>query len=310
MYIKTSKKWQNALEYSMVVLGTLIMGFSFSIFLEPNEISVGGFSALAMIINTLLAKAGITGIPTSAIYLVLNIGLYALALKTLGKRFAIKSLVGILSFSLGMQIFDMIPFNITYELLISAVFGGSIMGVGVGLVVRFGGSTGGSDMIASIVKNKRKNASLGSSIIIVDMSIIVISLFVFTNGLELLPYTIVALLFCMYITDFINDGYKEVRAFNIITTKPAEISSAVMQQLSRGCSCTVTKGMHTQSEKSIILCLISKYQTNQLKSIIKEIDPSAFVYATRVSEVMGEWNSVSETQKTETKEESLNKKQS
>ena len=309
MYIKTSKKWQSVLEFSMIVLGTLIMGFSFSIFLEPNEISVGGFSALAMIINVLLEKIGITGLPTSAVYLVLNIGLYALALKTLGKKFAIKALVGILSFSLGMQIFDVIPFNITYELLISAVFGGLIMGIGVGLVVRFGGSTGGSDMIACMLKSKRKNASLGSSIIMVDMSIIVLSLFVFSNGLELLPYTIVALLFCMYITDFINDGYKEVRAFNIITTKPTEISNAVMEQLSRGCSCTVTKGMHSNTDKHVVLCLISKYQTNQLKSIIKEIDPIAFVYATKVSEVMGEWSGVADIQKTENKDNSSNKKQ-
>ena len=130
------------------------------------------------------------------------------------------------------------------------------------------------------------------------MGIIGLSLFVFTNGFELLPYTIVALLLCMFITDFINEGYKEVRAFNIITTKPTEISDAIMKQLSRGCSCTTTKGMHTNSEKSIILCLISKYQTNQLRTIIKDIDPNAFVYTTRVSEVMGEWNTFSEISKT------------
>lgn len=296
MYIKTSKKWQSALEYSMIVVGTLIMGFSFSVFLEPNNISVGGFSALAMVINTLLGKIGLVAIPTSAIYLVLNIGLYVLALKTLGKKFAIKSLVGILSFSLGMEIFDAINFNITYELFVSAIFGGAIMGIGVGLVVRFGGSTGGSDMIASIIKHKKPSASLGSFIIIVDMFIIVLTLFVFENGFELLPYTITALLFCMYITDFVNDGYKEVRAFNIITTKPEEISNAVMEQLSRGCSCTSAKGMHSNSEKTMVICLVSKYQANQLKTIIKEVDPFAFVYATKVSEVMGEWNRASVAQ--------------
>ena len=283
----------------MIILGTLIMGFSFSVFLEPNNISVGGFSALAMVFGTLFEKVGIVGIPTSAIYLVLNIGLYFLALKTLGKKFAIKSLVGILSFSLGMQLFDLINFNITYELFVSAIFGGAIMGVGVGLVVRFGGSTGGSDMIASIIKSKKPNATLGSFIIIVDMIIIGLTLFVFENGFELLPYTITALLFCMFVTDFVNDGYKEVRAFNIITTKPDEISNAVMEQLSRGCSCMSAKGMHSNSEKTIIICLVSKYQTSQLKSIIKEIDPSAFVYSTKVSEVLGEWNKVSADVKNE-----------
>ena len=294
MYIKTNRKWQSALEYSMIIFGTLIMGFSFSIFLEPNNISVGGFSALAMIINTVLTKFGINNIPTSAIYLVLNIGLYIFAFKTLGKKFAIKSLIGIVSFSLGMQLFDMINISITYELLISAVFGGAIMGLGVGLVVRFGGSTGGSDMIGSIVRAKNKNASIGTIMIIVDMIIIGLSLFIFSNGFELLPYTITALLFSMYITDFVNDGYKEVRAFNIITNKPLEISNAIMEQLSRGCSCTTTKGMHSNSDKTIVICLVSKYQTSQLKTIIKDIDPSAFVFATKVSEVLGEWNSISD----------------
>lgn len=297
MFIKASKRWQNVLEFSMIVLGTLIMGFAFSIFLEPNNISTGGFSALAMVINTLFEKMGVKGVPTSAIYLVLNIVLYAFALKTLGKKFAIKALVGILSFSLGMQVFNMIDFGITYELLISAVFGGSIMGVGVGLVVRFGGSTGGSDMIASMIKSKKPNASLGSFIIMVDMVIIGLTLFVFDNGFELLPYTIVALLISMVVLDFINEGYKEVRAFNIITTKPNEISAAIMEQLSRGCSCTPAKGMHTKNEKSIVLCLVSKFQTNQLRAIIKEIDPEAFVFSTKVSEVVGIWNSTEEVSK-------------
>ena len=293
MYIKTSKKWQSVLDFSMIVLGTLIMGFSFSVFLEPNSISVGGFSALAMVISTLFENVGILGIPTSAIYLVLNIGLYVFALKTLGRKFAIKSLVGIVSFSLGMQIFNLINFNITYELFVSAIFGGAIMGVGVGLVVRFGGSTGGSDMIASIIKSKKPNASLGSFIIVVDMIIIGLTLFVFANGFELLPYTITALLFCMYITDFVNDGYKQVRAYNIVTTKPEEMSAAIMKQLARGCSCTSAKGMHTNTEKTILICLVSKYQAGQLKSIIKEVDSSAFVYTTKVSDVIGEWNKVS-----------------
>ena len=301
MYIKTSKKWQSVLEFSMIVFGTLIMGFAFSVFLEPNDISTGGFSALAMIINTLFENIGIKQIPTSAIYLILNIGLYLFALKALGKRFAIRALVGILSFSLGMQVFDMINFTITYELFISAVFGGVLMGAGLGLVVRFGGSTGGSDMIACILKHKKPNASLGSFTTMVDLVIIGLSLFVFTNGLELLPYTITALLFCMVIVNFVSEEYKEVRAFNIITTRPKEMSNAIMDKLARGCTCAQAKGMYTNTDRHIIICLISKYQINQLRNIIKEIDPNAFVYATKVSEILGEWSSFSDISKNQDK---------
>jgi uncharacterized membrane-anchored protein YitT (DUF2179 family) len=122
---------------------------------------------------------------------------------------------------------------------------------------------------------------------------------VFENGFALLPYTITALLFCMFITDFVNDGYKEVRAFNIITTKPVELSNAIMEQLSRGCSCTTAKGMHSNTEKTIVICLVSKFQVGQLKTIIKEVDPAAFVYLTKVSEVMGEWHKTSSETKKE-----------
>ena len=165
----------------MVVLGTVVMGFGFSVFLEPNEISTGGFSALSMGISVWLGKIWLKNVPTSAIYLVLNIGLYFLALKTLGKRFAIKALIGIFSFSLSMELFSYLNLNTTFELLVSAIYGGAIMGVGVGLVVRFGGSTGGSDMIACIVKKKKPNATIGTLMICIDTFIILLSTITFSD---------------------------------------------------------------------------------------------------------------------------------
>lgn len=303
MYIKASKKWQFWLEVAMVIFGTFVMGFAFSVFLEPNEISTGGFSALSMIISVLLGKIGIPNIPTSAIYLVLNIGLYILALKTLGKRFAIKALIGILSFSLSMELFSIININLPFELLVSAIYGGACMGVGVGLVVRFGGSTGGSDMIACVVRKKKPNATIGTLMICIDMFIILLSVITFSDGLRLLPYTIMALILSMFITDFVNEGYKQIRAFNIVTTKADELAEAIMDKLARGCTTTQVKGMHSKDNKCILICLASKYQAGQLKNIIKEIDPDAFVYQTKVAEVIGTWSSVEEIQKdTEGKE--------
>lgn len=309
MYIKASRKWQFALEIAMVVLGTIIMGFGFSIFLEPNEISTGGFSALSMVINVLLGKIGVKFLSTSVIYLILNIGLYVLALKTLGKRFAIKALIGIFSFSLSMQLFALLHLNLGFELLVSAIYGGIAMGLGVGLVVRFGGSTGGSDMIACIVKKKKPDATIGSLMILIDATIILLSTVTFNDGIRLLPYTIIALVLSMIVTDFVNDGYKQVRAFSIITTCPEELSSAIMDKLARGCTCTQVKGMHSKSDKYQLVCLASRYQMGQLKSIIKEIDPQAFVYLTKVSEVVGAWSTVEEIQKeTEGKDTPKSKK--
>ena len=294
MYFNISKKWQFVFDLLMVVVGTFVMGFAFSIFLEPNSISTGGFSGLAMIICSLLEKVGITWLTSSIVYLLLNGGLFFFALKTLGKRFAIKAVVGILSFSCAMEIFALIPLNITYEPLISAVYGGALMGIGVGIVVRFGGSTGGSDLVASIVRNKRPHLSIGKIVVIVDLMVIVLSLFAFNNGMELLPYTIVALMLALYTTDLVNEGYKQVRAYYIITQKPDEVSAELMARLSRGCTATKVMGMHSQEERVMITCLISKFQISTLKRIVAETDDKAFVYSGTVGEVVGSWARKSE----------------
>ena len=247
-----------------------------------------------MIISSLLTKIGVNWLSTSVIYLILNVGLFLYALKTLGKKFAIKAIIGIVSFSGAMELFAILPINITYETLISAVYGGAIMGIGVGIVVRFGGSTGGGDMIASIVRTKAPHLTIGKIVISVDLVVIFLSLFAFSNGIAILPYTVLALLLALFTTDFVNEGYKQVRAYNIITTKPEEISKILMEKLARGCTQTKVTGMHTKDEKFILTCLISKFQANYLKRLVKETDEQAFVYSIAVSEVVGYWTKDSE----------------
>lgn len=307
MYLKVDKKWQFAFDIVMIVLGTIIMGFAFSIFLEPNNISTGGFSGLSMIINSLLHNVGVTFLSSSAIYLILNVGLFLYALKTLGKKFAIKSIVGIVSFSGAMEIFKLLPINITYETLISAVYGGALMGIGVGLVVRFGGSTGGSDIIASIVRSKKPTLTIGKLVVSVDMCVIILSLFAFSNGMALLPYTILALLLALFTTDFVNEGYKQVRAYSIVTSRPEELANELMTKLSRGCTLTKVQGMHTKSDKYILTCLVSKFQSSYLKRLVSNIDENAFMYSTPVSEVIGSWAKESELPKEEQNKKSKSK---
>ena len=294
MYFNISKKWQFVFDILMVAIGTVVMGFAFSIFLEPNSISTGGFSGLAMIICSVLERVGITWLTSSLVYLVLNAALFVFAFKALGKKFAIKAIVGILAFSGAMELFALIPLEITYEPLISAVYGGALMGIGVGIVVRFGGSTGGSDLVASIVKNKKPNWTIGKIVVIIDMMVIFLSLFAFSNGMELLPYTIVALMIAVYGTDFVNEGYKQVRAYYIITQKPDEVSAQLMAKLSRGCTATKVMGMHSKEERYVLTCLISKFQISTLKRIVAETDDKAFVYSGTVGEVVGSWARKSE----------------
>lgn len=294
MFVKVKKRWQLVFDFAMIFLGTVLMGFAFSIFMEPNNISTGGFSGLAMIINAIFQKIGINFLNTSIIYFVLNIELFLCALKMLGKKFAIKAFAGILFFSLTMELCGLIPINITFEPLISAIYGGILMGAGIGIVVRFGGSTGGGDMVASIVRSKRPKASIGTVIIIIDAVVILLSLFVFNNGVEVMPYTIIALVISTLCTDFVNDGYKQVRAYHIITVNGELMGARIMNELYRGVTITKVQGMHSHIDKDYLICLVSKFQAGTLNKIVKEVDSNAFVYSTKVTEVLGNWKSTEE----------------
>lgn len=301
MFINLNKKWRWVIDILMIVVGTFVMGFAFSVFLEPNNISTGGFSGLSMIIKSILVKMGINFLSSSVIYLILNVGLFVLSLKVIGKSFAIKALIGIVSYSLAMEIFALLPINIQYETIISALYGGIFMGIGLGIVIRFGGSTGGSDMIACLFKNKYEKISVGKVVAIVDIIVVALSLFAFSNGLELLPYTIIAIFLSSNTTDFINEGYKQIKAYNIITYNPDQLAEEIMNKLNRGCTVQRAKGMHLKDEKSMLICLVEKYQIAELRRIIREVDPRAFVYSMPVSEVIGEWYKTNECTKNDKK---------
>lgn len=294
MYINVKKKWQPILDGAMIVIGCFIMGFSFSVFFEPNNISTGGFSGIAMMLNSLLHKAGLKFINSSIIYLVMNLILYLIAVKSLGKRFAITALLGIASFSGAMQIFALIPKFADFDLIISALFGGVTLGFGVGLVVRFGGSTGGSDMIACMVRKKHPKAHVGRIVVCIDIFVVAMTLVVYKNGVELLPYTIIALAINSFMVDYVIDGYKQAKAYTIITNKPKEVSQGIRDTLYRSCTMSNVKGMYDDSDKACLVCLIGKYQVGTMKQIITEIDPKAFVYSVPVHEIIGEWRTDSQ----------------
>lgn len=294
MYINVKKKWQPILDGAMIVIGCFVMGFAFSVFFEPNHLSTGGFSGIAMMINSLLHKAGVKFINSSIIYFAMNFILYLIAIKSLGKRFAITALLGIASFSGAMQIFALIPKFADFDLIISALFGGVTLGFGVGLCVRFGGSTGGSDMIACMVRKKHPKAHVGRIVVLIDVFVVALTLVVYKNGVELLPYTIIALAINSFMVDYVIDGYKQAKAYTIITTKPKEVSQAITDTLYRSCTMHNVKGVYDDSDKACLVCLIGKYQVSTMKQLITEIDPKAFVYSVPVHEIIGEWRTDSQ----------------
>ncbi len=299
---KTLRNLRFAYEIAMIVLGCFILGFGFSFFLEVNHLSTGGFSGLSMVFNYLLNNVGITFLSTSIIYFILNAILFAFAYKIMGKNFAIKLIIGVVASTIAMEVFSWLPNSTNFELIISAIYGGVLIGVGIGIVVRFGGSTGGSDTLSCIINHKFKRLSIGTVLRTVDIVVVLLQTLVFPNGFGLLPYTLIAVFICSFMLDFITQGYKSSIAYHIITDRPEQISSALMKYLKRGCTKLDTQGMYTNNNRKMLVCIISGFQARDLRNIVGAIDKNAFIYSNKVSEVLGNFKDVKSITRDEKKE--------
>lgn len=278
------KKWFSPI--IMIIFGTCIMGFSFSVFLNPFNISPAGFSGLSAIIsNFIITRFGVD-IPPSVFYIILNAFLFIFAIKIMQKKFLVFSAIGILSFSLWMQVWSLVTIDVGSELLLNAIYGGLIMGTGTGLVVRNLGSTGGSDMLASIIRNMTKALSTGQIIIIVDAFVIALNILYY--GLLFSLYSIITVILGGMMADKVIEGTRAVKAFYIVTGKKEQVGEYILKTLKRGVTEIKSVGFYTQKEKDMLLCLLNVRQVPILKNGIKEIDSEAFIFQTNVNEVYGE----------------------
>lgn len=267
-----------------IILGTIVMSFAFNVFLQPNNISPSGFSGLSSVLCFLLAKIGIV-IPVSVMYLLLNVILYVIAYKLLGKKFALMALIGIGSYSLFIELVSYIPLVVRNDLLLCAIYGGGIMGFGVGLVLRCNGSTGGGDLLALIIRSRTHILTTGQ--IMLSVNILVLALSCLAYGLGPLMYSIITIVISSTVTDLVIEGATGVRAYYIFTSKKQEVCDAIYKEIKRGVTEIKAEGMYTHTEKDILLCLINKYRAPRLKAIVSKIDSDAFVFCTSVSEVIG-----------------------
>lgn len=289
-----------------IILGTIVMAFAFNVFLQPNNISPSGFSGLSSVLCFLLAKIGIV-IPVSVMYLLLNVILYVIAYKLLGKKFALMALIGIGSYSLFIELVSYIPLVVRNDLLLCAIYGGGIMGFGIGLVLRCNGSTGGGDLLALIIRSRTHILTTGQ--IMLSINILVLALSCIAYGLGPLMYSIITIVISSTVTDLVIDGATGVRAYYIFTSKKQEVCDAIYKEIKRGVTEIKAEGMYTHTEKDILLCLINKYRAPRLKAIISKIDSDAFVFCTSVSEVIGRGFSIPPKKKQKGDAETLEKSQ-
>nr|WP_245890274.1 YitT family protein [Rummeliibacillus pycnus] len=261
----------------MVMLGACIMAIGLELFLVPNKILDGGIVGISIIISHL------TDLPLGIFIFLLNIPFIFLGYKQIGKTFALSTALGITTlstFTIVLHQFE--PF--TNDLLLSTVFGGIVLGIGIGLVIRYGGSLDGTEILA-ILFNKKLPFSVGEIIMFFNLIIFTIAGFIFTW--EQAMYSGLAYFIAYKMIDIVIQGLDESKAVYIISDEYNEIGRAIIDRLGRGVTYLTGEGAYTGDSKKVIFTVITRLEESKLTTIVGELDANAFLAIGNIAEVRG-----------------------
>ena len=273
----SNKYLQFIKEYIIVALACVVMAFNINYFFVGNKLAEGGVSGLSLIIHYL------SNIDVSYLYFALNIPLIILAYIFLGKNFLLKTFFATFVLSVFLKVFASFSEPLD-DILLAAIFGGAINGIAIGIVFYAGGSTGGMDIVAKIVN---KYTGIPISRILLATDFIVLSIVAVIFGKVIFMYTLISLVISSKMIDIIQVGIYSAKGVTIITTKEDEIRKRIMEDTGRGITLIDAKGGYTQKEIGMLYCVVGQYQLIKVKTIVKEIDPSAFMIVADVHEVIG-----------------------
>lgn len=261
------------------IFGTMITGFAIGAFLTPNKVVGGGASGISTILYHTF------GIQPGLSFFLINIVFLLLGLTVLGKKFILKTLLGITLLSLFTQIFSFFPIY-TENLILTTVFGGILYGFGIGMSFAAGASTGGTDIIGRIIQTKVPYMPIGKMLLIVDGIIIIISFFVFRD-IELILFGVLTLFVSSYSIDLIISKLNVSNIAFVITDKGKEISEKLVATSPRGVTLIDVKGVYTGSEKQMLFCALKESESEAFQKKILEIDETAFIVFSMSQRIKG-----------------------
>ncbi len=271
--------------YLLVTVGTFFMAAATNVIYEPLSMVTGGFSGVGIILKKVFEQAADVSIPIWLTTTLLNIPLFLIAMKIRGAKFIRKTLYAAACFSVALLVVP--TFEVTNEdYLMAAVLGGVLNGTGIGLVFSQNASTGGSDLMSSLLNRWFPGFSISELLIFVDGIIVLAGIGIF--GINTGLYSIVAVFVMGKVSDALLDGLKFAKMAYIISDHPAVISEGIMNNLRRGVTGLDGKGMYSGNEKNVLMCVVSKKEIVKLIEIVKTADERAFVIVTDAKEVLGE----------------------
>ena len=265
-------------DYLLVVLGSLLLALAFIWFFIPHDIAPGGVTGISTVISHL------TGFGVGLLSFVINLPLFLAGWRQVGWRFAVRSFFAMMLVSLFI---DTIPQkDLTGDPLLAAAFGGVVMGVGLGIVVRAGASTGGTDMAAKMVHRLMSFLTIPVVLFAIDAVVVLAAAMVF--GLQAAFFALIALYTSTVAMDGVIKGFDTAMQFTIITHSPQAIIARIHAELERGCTSFKATGTYSGDEIGTLLCVVSRMEVARLKKLIAEEDPLAFVTVCSVHEALGE----------------------
>ena len=269
-------------EASYIVAGSAVTALAYDLFLIPHHIVPGGAGGIAMILNYFFAT------PVGLTIIVINVPLFFVGIKTLGRAYGVKSVIGMALSSLLIDGFNYILHlgPATDNKILASVFGGIMLGAGLGLVFRGGGSTGGSDIVGQVL-NRYTNFSTGTAMLLVDFVVITTAGLCF-GQFELALYGYLNLYLTSRAIDLVLEGLSYTRALFIVSDSADAIARAITTTMKRGATVLNATGAYSQEKKDMVFSVMSKREVARVRDIIRDVDPQAFVIITDVYEVLGE----------------------
>ena len=289
---KVVLQWIRALVYTMI--SAFLVSIAAYSLISPNNFTIGGVSGIAILLNIALKW------DLALLVFVLNAPLIVLSFFYVKKKFAVLTSLNVLFQSLWLLLIELvfpdlkIEFALQVERIFAAIAAGLCIGLAIVLAFKVGGSTGGADILAVIIQKKLAAASIAWILFAFNCLVIGASFVVFYDKNASIAYNLLPIMLAIFesyieskTNESMTNGFQSAIEFRIITNKPDEISTAVMQELSRGVTALSAKGMYTKEDRSMLVCVVSRRQVPTLKRVIHEIDPDAFVVMSNVSQVLG-----------------------
>ena len=283
-----NNRLKTILSYIMIILGAMLAAYSLDTFLIPKNILDGGVTGISIIISKVFS------IPMSLLVILINIPFVYIGYRNLGKNFLIRTMISMLTFSLALNFFESFH-EVTDEILLATIFGGVLLGIGVGLVIRFGACVDGTESVALVI-SKRTSLSVGQ--IVMLFNFIIYSIAALTFGIDRALYSVLTYFITFKVIDLVSEGLEQAKAALIVTEKGTDMANEIYKRLGR--TVTKIKGSGLLSgEKEVMYCVLTRIEVFELKKIANEMDESAFITILDVSDIIG--NHIKSTKKLNTK---------